>query len=275
MLRWPALDELSVNVAVTTRHGGVSEGPYRSLNLALHVGDDPAAVADNRRRAATALGAAMDDLVFATQVHGNKAVVVSAADRGRGVAVPTDAVPECDALVTADPGPVLVILVADCVPIVLLDPSAGVLAAVHAGWRGTAARTLEAALEAMRHLGAEPRRIVAGIGPAASPRTYEVGSEVAAALGEGLGPVASDVLTPLPAPPGEPTPPAESAPPAAGRRSWLVGLAEANRRILVEAGVRADAVHVAPQTTGGGGPFFSDRQARPCGRFGLLARLRP
>lgn len=256
VLRWTALDAAGVDALVTTRHGGVSRGPYRSLNLALHVGDDPAAVAENRRRAAAALGAPLGDLVFAEQVHGSRATVVTAADRGRGVAEPAGAVPSTDALVTAEAGPVLVTLVADCVPMVLVDPTARVLSTVHAGWRGTAARVAEAAVVAMTGAGADPAQMVAALGPAISPAAYRVGDEVAHALVEGVGDC-TGVLSP------------------SGDGGWLADLWEANRRVLVAAGVPDGAISVAGVPTGDHGPFYSDRAERPCGRFGLLARLRP
>jgi YfiH family protein len=256
VLRFGALEAAGVDAVVTTRHGGVSDGPFRSLNLGLHVGDDPAAVAENRRRAAAAVGALPGDLVLCDQVHGCTATVVTGRDRGRGAAEMADAVAATDVLVTAEPGPVLVTLVADCVPMALVDPVARVLATVHAGWRGTAARVAEAAVAAMAGAGADPARVVACLGPAASPATYRVGDEVAEALSDGVG-GGDGVLSP------------------SGDGGWLVDLWAANRRVLVAAGVPAGSVVVAEVATGGDGPFFSDRAFRPCGRFGLLARLRP
>lgn len=264
VMAWPALDALGVDAVVTTRDGGVSTGPYRSLNLALHVGDDPGAVIENRRRAAGAIGAASQDLVFADQVHGRAVTVVTAQDRGRGATRSEDAFPGSDALVTDQPGPVLVTLVADCVPVVLFDPAARVLATVHAGWRGTAARVVDAALDAMTSLGSSPDRVVAGIGPGVSPLTYHVGQEVVTALRACFGDSAKGVVAPAP-----------GGSSGSGEGLWLVDLWAANRRILEEAGVQAGAIHLAGVPTGVGSPFFSDRVARPCGRFALLARLRP
>jgi YfiH family protein len=258
VLRWPAISAAGVDAVVTTRRGGVSTVPYRSLNLALHVGDDPEAVAENRRRAAAAVGATPADLVFGAQVHGRTATVVTSADRGRGSTDLADALPGADALVTTEPGPVLVTLVADCVPLVLIDPGAGVLATVHAGWRGTAAGVTESALAAMAKLGADPSRVLAGIGPAVSPDAYRVGDEVADALRDALDGAPGDtVLRP------------------SGDGGWLADLCEANRRALIRAGVAPERISLAGAATGEPGPFFSDRAVRPCGRFGLLARLRP
>jgi YfiH family protein len=187
VLTWPAFDPLPVEAIVTTRHGGVSAGRYATLNLSFAVGDEVANVRENRRRAAAALGADPADFVFAAQVHGRRAEVVSAADRGRGTLAVGDAVGPADALVTAAPGTVLAILVADCVPIILYDPAAHVLACVHAGWRGTVARTAEAALAAMCSLGTRPRDVIAGIGPSVAAGSYQVGEEVARATRDAFG----------------------------------------------------------------------------------------
>jgi len=251
---WPGVAALGVDAIVTTRAGGVSTGPYCSLNLGLHVGDDPDAVRENRRRAAHAFGAALDDLVFATQVHGVRSEVVTGDDAGKGARAVDDAIAATDALVTCDTGPVLVTLVADCAPILLVDPDAHVLATVHAGWRGAVAGTVAAAITTMQGLGGRPTRTVAWIGPAVDAATYEVGPEVAEAARTRLGAQAAAVLAPM------------------GDR-WRFDVAEANRRQLLAAGVPEHHVHRSQFTTGDD-RFFSDRAARPCGRFGLMARLR-
>jgi polyphenol oxidase len=168
-MTWPAFDNLDVDVVMTTRNGGVSTGVYESLNLGLHVGDDDALVVENRRRAAAALGAPLGDLVFCNQTHGRGVLAVTRADQGRGTTSLSSAVDGVDAVVTAESGPVLVMMVADCVPIVLYSPAAHVAAAVHSGWRGTVARVSDAALDAMNRLGAAPEDVIAGIGPTVDP----------------------------------------------------------------------------------------------------------
>ena len=261
VLTWPALDPLPVEAIVTTRHGGVSAGGYATLNLSFAVGDEAANVRENRRRAAAALGADPAHFVFAAQVHGSRAEVVSAADRGRGTLTAGDTVGPADALVTATPGTVLAILVADCVPIVLYDPSAHVLGCVHAGWRGTVARMAQAALTAMRSLGARPEDVVAGIGPSVAAGSYQVGEEVAGAARDAFGQQAQALLRPAP---------------AGGPGQWLFDLPAANRHVLRTAGVPDGQIHVAATPTGPGpGLFFSHRAERPCGRFALAARLEP
>jgi len=253
-LRFEVLDGGGVEAVVTTRHGGVSSGPYESLNLALHVGDQVEAVLENRRRAAALVSAEVDQLVVAEQVHGAAVALVGAADAGRGAKAATDAVAGADALVTADPGPVLAVLVADCAPVILLDPAARVLGCVHAGWRGTVGGVLEATLGAMRSLGARPERTVAGIGPTVAADRYEVGPEVVAAVQAHLGSA-------------EPW-----CRPGRADRAWF-DLAGAVAACLRRAGV--STIEAAPASTGPPGPFYSVRAEGTCGRFGLLARLRP
>jgi YfiH family protein len=256
VLAWPALDGLGAEAIVTTRAGGVSAGVYATLNLSFSVGDEPGNVVENRRRAAAAVGAGLGDLVFARQVHGAAVRVVTGADRGRGAAAPSSTVGDADALVTNEPGPVLAVLVADCVPVVLYDPRARVLACVHAGWRGTVARAPGAALAAMETLGARPTDVRAGIGPAIGPDRYQVGAEVADAARNAFGPRPFLRLD--------------------GTGAWLFDLWAANRFLLREAGVSDRNIYVADVPTGPEpGLFFSDRTARPCGRFAALARLRP
>ena len=267
VLTWPAFDPLPVEAMVTTRHGGVSAGRYATLNLSFAVGDEAAKVRENRRRAAAALGADPADFVFAAQVHGNHAEVVSAADRGRGTLAGGDAVGPADALVTATPGTVLAILVADCVPVILYDPAAHVLACVHAGWRGTVARTAQAAVAAMCSLGTRPEDVIAGIGPSVAAGSYQVGQEVAAAARDAFGQQAQALLRPVLAggPSGK-----------GGPGQWLFDLPAANRHVLRAAGVPDGQIHVAATPTGPGpGLFFSHRAERPCGRFALAAQLEP
>jgi polyphenol oxidase len=256
LVRWPA-PGLGVDVAVTTRHGGVSVAPYDTLNLGLHVGDDPVQVRANRARAAAAFGATLDNLVFARQVHGAQAALVGPDERGRGTLSDDDALPGADVLVTVTPGITLVMMVADCVPLALVDPEARVLAAVHAGWRGTAAGAVGAALGAMRACGAETRRIHAFVGPAVHRDHYQVSDEVPRALRAVVEPA---VLHPDVARPD-------------GPEHWLVDLVAANRQQLVAGGVRDEQIFACDTTTTDG-QFFSDRAQRPCGRFALLARLR-
>jgi YfiH family protein len=151
---------------VTDRRGGRSSAPYDSFNLGDHVGDDPAAVAANRERLAREHGVEPGRLVWMQQVHGTGVAVVEG---------PRDEpVPATDALVTAERGLVLCVLVADCVPVLLSDAEAGVVAAVHAGREGVRQGVVPAALAAMRDLGARPAATTALLGPAVCGADYEV-----------------------------------------------------------------------------------------------------
>jgi hypothetical protein len=273
LLTWPALDAAGVAAAVTARDGGVSDGPYATLNLSLSVGDDPARVLENRRRLATALDAGLSDFVFARQVHGAGVAVVGDADRGSGTHSLNDAIDGADALVTTTPGVMLAILTADCLPVVLHDPVAGVLACVHAGWRGTVAGVTAAAVAALRDLGSHPSDIVAGLGPAIAGDRYQVGPDVHEAVTAAFGTAAAAFLRPDLRPGTGP-----GLRPGTGPGRWLLDLPAANRHALREAGVPDAQIHASTIPTGTGptgtGDFFSDRAARPCGRLALIARLR-
>lgn len=158
--------------AFTDRWGGVSTVPYGELNLGGAVGDDPAAVRENRVIAARSLGIDPADVVWMNQVHGAEVSVVTERQR------PGEA-PTVDAVVTDRPL-ALAVLTADCTPVLLADPVAGIVAAAHAGRPGLAAGVVPAAVRAMVGLGASAGRIVAATGPAVCGRCYEVPAELRA-----------------------------------------------------------------------------------------------
>ena len=163
-----------------TRRGGVSQGPYASLNANFSGGDDPAHVSQNRALVAHALGAAPADLLGCRQVHGRAVVTVTAPwAAGQG--------PDADGLVTSLPGVALGVITADCAPVLLHDAASGVVGAVHAGWRGAAAGVIEAAVAAMAALGATPGGMAAVVGPCIGQASYEVGPDLRDAV---LGTVA-------------------------------------------------------------------------------------
>ncbi len=255
VLTWPVLDGPAVNAVVTTRAGGVSSGPYDSLNLGLHVGDDPEHVLVNRRRVAAAVGLELSDLVFCSQPHGRAVAVVDPSHRGRGSQALDDAIPGVDALVTGSPGVGLVVLVADCVPLVLYEPVANLVACVHAGWRGTVGRVAHAAVDAMAALGASPELIRAGIGPAVRADRYQVGEDVADAARACFPDRVDEVIRPD------------------GSGRWRFDLFAASRRVLLEAGLVPENLSLCTSGTGPGTPFFSHRTASPCGRFAAIATL--
>ena len=151
----------------TTREGGCSDGPYAALNLALHVGDHPDRVQANRERLAAQLG--VSALAFAEQVHGAQVAIVDCAGTSAGV----------DALVTTRPGLGLVMMAADCLPVLLADPDAGVVAAAHAGRKGLVAGVLQETVQRMVAQGASMASLRAVIGPAADGCCYEVPAAMA------------------------------------------------------------------------------------------------
>jgi polyphenol oxidase len=164
--RWPA--PRAVRAAVTTRAGGVSQGPYAAFNLAGHVGDDPVAVVENRRRLREALALPAEPL-WLEQVHG-----CAVAECGRDLAGA-----RADAAFAEGPGAVCAVLTADCLPLLLCNRSGSRVAAAHAGWRGLAEGVIEAALGRFPD---PPAELLAWLGPAIGPAAFEVGAEVRAAF---------------------------------------------------------------------------------------------
>src|ERR1700693_3580598 len=154
-----------------TRAGGVSVPPFDTFNLGDHVGDDPAAVAANRKRLAAAIGLGADRVVWMNQVHGARGEVCTGPR--------TTAVADTDALVTGTPRLALAVVTADCVPVLLADARAGVVAAVHAGRGGARDGVVARAVEAMVAAGAREPDISALLGPAVSGRNYEVPAAMA------------------------------------------------------------------------------------------------
>ena len=154
-----------------TRRGGVSAGPFASLNCSLSSADDRTSVLENRARAARALGAEPDRLLGLTQEHGHDVVAVTEAwAAGAG--------PRADAMVTDRPGFALGIITADCAPVLFADPEAGVVGAAHAGWRGAVSGVIEATIAAMVGLGANADKIAAAVGPCIGQCSYEVGPDL-------------------------------------------------------------------------------------------------
>ncbi len=235
---------------VFTRLGGQSRPPWHTLNTGYAVGDDPGAVEANHYLICEALGFSTDDLVSPHQVHGTRVAVVSVGDR-RTVIQGTDA------LITRSPGLLLLLRFADCTPVWLYDPVRQAIGLVHAGWRGTAAGTVRAAVDAMGDaFGSRPADLVAGIGPAIGPCCYEVGKEVADAVQAAF--------------PGEGSRFLDAQ--LSGR--WHLDLWEANRQHLVQAGVtRVEVAGVC--TACHTDEWFSHRAERGrTGRIGALIGLR-
>ncbi len=245
MLRFPGLGALPQLVhGVSTRAGGVSEGAYASLNLGRSSGDRAEHVAENRRRAAAALGAT--GFVSARQVHGARVVAVEDAGADPG---------EADALMTDRDGVLLAVLGADCPGVALVDPRRHALAVVHSGWRGTAAGVVRAAVLALgARYGCRPADLHAAVGPGIAAPAYEVGPEVAAALAQAAR-AAPGALTP-----------------GRGDR-WHVDLGALLAAQLVGLGLAPERVERSDLCTFGASELlFSHRRDGPrAGRHALLA----
>jgi YfiH family protein len=224
-----------VRAFVTGRSGGVSPAPYESLNLGDHVDDDPTSVLENRRRVAEAIGVDTNRLIIINQVHGRDVV-----NANQAIAASSG-----DVIIDYGDGFAVAVLVADCLPILLVDEDSPTLAVVHAGWRGLENNVLQSALEGFEHHDA----VHAFLGPCISAASYQVGPEVAEHFTTVPGAVTPDT----------------------GDRSRLDLRSVAVAQLLALK-VTENHITVARQSTDGGATFFSDRAARPCGRFALVAR---
>lgn len=171
--------EPGIRHCFSTRLGGVSEGPYRSLNLGLSTGDERESVLQNIRLLCDAAGFRMASLVFTKQVHGDRVESVTTGDRGAWL-FKKARYEEADALVTNQPGVALAGFFADCVPVLLYDPKTPALGVAHAGWRGTVKRIAAKAVQKMAsEYFSDPCDILAAVGPSIHPCCFEVGKEVA------------------------------------------------------------------------------------------------
>lgn len=240
---------------VTTRLGGVSEAPYRGLNLGFGSGDSHACVEENRRRLASAVG--LDPRSFRTvqQVHGTAIAVLHSPRKGaRG------SIRDNDSLATRLSGVTLLVLSADCALILFYDPVSKGIAAVHAGWRGTVAGAAAAAVRCLSQaFGSHPADLLAGIGPAIGPCCYEIDGPVIRAVQSFLPEDADAILIPK----------------TCGKAH--LDLWEANRRQLLRAGVPSAAISVAGICTRcRRDEFYSQRaEGAPTGRFGAFIALVP
>ncbi|SIS20541.1 peptidoglycan editing factor PgeF [Williamsia sterculiae] len=224
-----------VRRVVTTRAGGFSAPPYDSFNLGDHVGDDPAAVRRNRLRLATEIGVSADRMVWMEQVHSRTVAVIDGPV--------SEPVPATDALVTSVPDLALAVLSADCVPVLLSDDVAGVIAGAHAGRVGARIGIVPRVLEAMVAQGAEVSRIGVFLGPAAGGAKYEVPPEMQRDVEQHL--------------------PGSACRTATGTTG--LDLRAGLRRQLLEAGVAG--VTVDPRCTISDERLFSHRRGAPTGRL--------
>lgn len=241
--------DAAVGALVSTREGGVSAGAWASMNLGLAVGDQPAAVAENRRRFGALTGAA--GVVWLRQVHGSRVVRVGADD----LRVPPGADPhEADAAWTDAPGVPIAIQVADCLPVLFAVPGGRAVAAAHAGWRGLAGGVLEQTVQALcQGSGCAPDLVQAWLGPCIGPAHFEVGADVLQAFAQ--DPSAPDPVRFLPRPRAD------------GGRRWLADLPRLATDRLQAAGVQ-DVSGGRWCTFSDASRFFSYRRDGITGRLG-------
>ena len=164
---------------VSTRKGGFSNPPYKSLNLGLHVGDDPKNVLKNRKRLANTIGIPLNHFTIARQIHSNHVTIISEELRGKGCVNHKEAINDTDAMVTNLADICLMVLVADCVPMLFFDPVKRAIGVAHAGWKGTLKFVAINTVKTMeKAFGSSPQDIIAGIGPSIGPCCYKVGPDV-------------------------------------------------------------------------------------------------
>jgi len=223
-------DVLPCTHGFTTRLGGVSGGIYASLNLGEGTADERADIRENYQRLCAALGIP-ERLAFTRQVHGAQVRIVTERDLRRPCEDPPP--PACDGLVTNRRQLPLIVFTADCIPVLLCEPEAGVIGAVHAGWRGTVADILGVAVEQMRALGARPENIHAAIGPGIGGECFETGPEVPEALEAWLPGGRERFCVPGPG----------------GEGKFLVDLRGADRERLLRLGLRTEHIAVSEACT--------------------------
>ncbi|MBC8078891.1 MAG: peptidoglycan editing factor PgeF [Gorillibacterium sp.] len=251
MERYPEL-----TAGFTSRHGGISQGEYRSLNMGLHVADCPQDVIENRRRVADAVKQPLAGWVYGEQVHGSRIAVITAADRGKGTLERLTAIQEADAFITNEQDICLAALFADCVPLFFYDPVTGSMALAHAGWKGTAAQIARSTVEAMvSEYQVIPENLVAAIGPAIGQCCYEVDEKLINTIDKTLDEVLS----------------VEEATSTKDRRDiyykmnaakkFQLNLHQINRQIMIKAGIMPSSIEITERCTGCGTDlFFSHRK---------------
>ncbi|MEN6357766.1 MAG: peptidoglycan editing factor PgeF [Armatimonadota bacterium] len=254
---WNLHTSRMVSHGFSTRIGGVSREPYNTLNLGLAVDDDPETVLANRRAFAGALDIDPERIVVPRQVHSNIVKVVTEADAGAGALDHATAIVDADALVTNVPNLPLALHFADCVCIYLLDPVNRAIGVVHAGWRGTVAKIVTAAVEAMNHeYGTGPGDIQAAISPSICRNCFVVGKDAAEEIFKAF-PHDSRILS-------------QSA-----TDKWFADLKNANYILLRRAGVPGANIAISQECTScNPEDFFSYRRDGKTGRMGGWMSLR-
>jgi len=164
-----------INMAFSTRHGGLSSGIYDSLNMGLHVGDQKKLVQENRRRYMQMFSTTLEDVVCCQQVHGCRVISVNAGDRGKGAMEWANSIPGCDAMITDTPGVYLMSFYADCLPVYFYDPVKRAIGLAHSGWKGTMGKIVIKTLKAMQtRFSSRVGDILVFIGPGIGSCCFEI-----------------------------------------------------------------------------------------------------
>ena len=238
---------------VSTRIGGLSRPPYESLNLGFHVGDDPKTVLINREHLASNIKLPLSDFTIARQIHSGTVTIVAEQMRGCGAADYDTAVKATDAMITAVPRLCLTVLSADCVPVLLFDPQKRVVAAVHAGWRGSVKFVARKTVGILKQkFNCQPVDLLVGIGPSIGPCHYDIGTEVISQIKDTFGNTEGYISH-------------ESSDGKGYFNLW-----EANKRQIMEAGIPPQNIEVARICTYCNAHLFfsARRQKGRTGRFG-------
>lgn len=256
-LTFPVLENIPMlRHGFSTRIGGVSEGMFSSMNLSFERGDDREHVYENFRRMANVLGSDTAHMVFSRQTHTTNVRVVTEADRGKGIEQPFDYT-DTDALVTDEPGIMLVTFYADCVPVYLADPKNRAIGLCHSGWRGTAGKIAKEALRVMNEqYGTQACDVAAAIGPSICADCYEVSEDVVQEFEKAFG---AEVMGQIAY--------------AKGNGKYRLDLWRANALVLEEAGVPAEQIETPDLCTCCNAQYLFSHRATQGKRGNLAAFL--
>lgn len=251
---FPNIEKAGATAAFTTRLGGVSRGQYASMNMSFTNGDDPESVRENYNILFSSLGLDPNNAVLSHQTHTDNIRIITKEDIGKGIAKERD-YSDVDGLVTNIPGVALVTQFADCVPLLFFDPKKQVIAASHAGWRGTVLEIGLKTVKIMRELfGSEPGDIVAAIGPSIGRCCYEVDDPVALEIEKIPYLKKEKLLFPK------------------GQGKYQLDLRETNRQILINAGIKDSNIYVSDLCTCCHSEIFHSHRAT-AGKRGNLAAV--
>ncbi|MFP7252754.1 peptidoglycan editing factor PgeF [Terribacillus goriensis] len=234
---WSAPD--SIVSGITTKYNGVSKAPFHSLNMGLHVGDEPEAVVQNRQLLAEAIQFPLERWVLGEQVHGTEIAVVTKREAGRGSRELADSLPSVDGLITNEKGMLLAAFFADCVPLYFFDSTSGWIGMAHAGWRGTVANMAGKMIEALCNNGANKENLQAMIGPCISKNRYEVDDHIVQQIPEQFR---AKVLEP------------------SGSDRYYLDLQTLNRLYMLQADILDENILTAAHCTYDSPEFYSHRE---------------